>query len=323
MTSTPRPTPPDARPNGLTQEYRRVFAVLLAVGALMVAILPAPANGIVLIGLIVGAAALVVTDRTLVRDLAFSARHARALALPTVRISARLGHALEIGAILIVLWGATWTLQDWSPDSRIRGPEFSYLINSGAIADRIFDLSGSIPLWNPFMARGEPLLESPFGFVLNPLMTVPMFLFGAVQGAKIAVLLHIGLMGIGGWLCAYVLGLKAPARVLAALIMGGAGGMAGAIGYGFYQMSLSQAYMPWIYAGLFGTIYTKSRRWIAVLAVAATLQIFAGTFWYVLPTAIACVVIVLLHIVRRDKRGWFIDAGMIVRLVWAGGLLIA
>ena len=315
MTST---TNEPAPPPKLTQEYRRVFGILLALGVLTLPILPPPANALVLIGLIVGAAALLATDRTLLRDLT----RGRAIALPIVRMRTRLQHAVEIGIVLIILLFSTTSLQDWSPEARIAGPEFSYLINSGAIAARVYELSGAIPLWNPFMARGEPLLESPFGFVLNPIMTLPIFLFGAVQGTKLAVLLHIGIMGIGGWLMAYALKLRAPSRILSALLMGGAGGMAGAIGYGFYQMSLSQAYVPWVYAGLFGILFTQNRRWVAVLVAAAALLIFAGTFWYVLPTAISCALIALFGLVRRDERGWYLNLGAITRLVWAGALLI-
>ncbi len=315
MTST---TNPPAPPPKLTQEYRRVFGILLVLGVLALPILPAPANALVLIGLIGGAAALLATDKTLLRDLTWG----RAVALPVVRVRTRVQHAVEIGVVLIILLLSTTSLQDWSPEMRIAGPEFSYLINSGAIAARVYELSGAIPLWNPFMARGEPLLESPFGFVLNPIMTLPIFWFGAVQGTKLAVLLHIGIMGIGGWLMAYALKLRAPSRILSALLLGGAGGMAGAIGYGFYQMSLSQAYVPWIYAGLFGILYTQRRRWVAVLVAAAALLIFAGTFWYVLPTAISCALIALFGLVRRDEKGWYFNLGALTRLIWAGALVI-
>jgi hypothetical protein len=318
MTTTPvnppEPNAPGKPPSGaLTAEYRRVFAVLLAVGVLMLPFLPAPANLVVLAGLVIGVAALLASDRMLFASL----RTADALRLPTIRVSTWMQHGVEIGLVLVVMWFATGVLQNWSPDLRVRGPEYSYLVNSGAVAARIFELSGTIPMWNPFIGQGEPMLESPFGFMLNPLMTLPIFWWGPVQGGKVAVLLHAAIMALGGWMLAYVLRLKAPGRVTAALMMGGAGGMAGAIGYGFYQMSLSQAYFPWVYAGLLGTMYYRSRRWIAVLAVAAALQIYAGTFWYVLPTALGCAAIVAFNLIRRDGKRWFLDGGMIVRLLWA------
>jgi hypothetical protein len=166
MTSTTNEPAPQPK---LTQEYRRVFGILLVLGVLALPILPPPANALVLAGLIAGAAALLMTDKALLPDL----MRVRAIPLPVVRARARLQHAVEIGIVLIILLLLTTSLQDWSPDMRIAGPEFSYLINSGAIAARVYELSGAIPLWNPFMARGEPLLESPFSFVLNPIMTLP------------------------------------------------------------------------------------------------------------------------------------------------------
>ena len=176
--------------------------------------------------------------------------------------------------------------RDLSVDIVSRGTEFSYLTNSGIIAGDILKQYGTIPLWNPLIGRGEPLIENPFSFVLNPLMSVPIWLFGTVVGVKIAVLLHIVLMGWGGWFLADQVGLGTPGRLLLALLLGGSGSMAGSLGEGFYQMGVSQAYVPWILAGWIGILYRLSRAVVGVFVVFSALLMFGGIFWYVLPTAI-------------------------------------
>ena len=314
------PMPPEKRPpaTGLPKEdYRRVFFILFGVGVLMMLILPPPSSTIILVALVVGSLAMAATDRALVRSL-FSGT----ITLPVVQVRARLLYALEIGLIAIVMLIVTRPLQDWSPDVRVKGPEFTYVINSGVIAANVYHQTGAIPLWNPFLRDGEPLLESPFSFVLNPLMTLPIFWFGAMNGTKAAVLLHVVLMGVGGWALGYVLKLKSPGRLLLGLMMGGSGSMAGAIGYGFYQMSLSQAYMPWVFAGLLGTLRTRERVYVGILVVAATLMTFAGTFWYVLPTAITAAILVLFHVIGREHGRLYLDVTMLRRLIWASVLVV-
>jgi 4-amino-4-deoxy-L-arabinose transferase-like glycosyltransferase len=314
------PTLPEKRPpsSGLPKEdYRRVFFILFGVGVLLMLILPPPSSTIILVALVAGSLTMAATDRDLVRSLLSSS-----ITLPVVRIRARLLYALEIGLIALVMLSVTHPLQNWSPDVRVKGPEFTYVINSGVVAANVYHQTGAIPLWNPFLRDGEPLLESPFSFVLNPLMTLPIFWFGALNGTKAAVLLHVVLMGVGGWALGYVLKLRSPGRLLLGLMMGGSGSMAGAIGYGFYQMSLSQAYMPWVFAGLLGTLRTRQRVYVGILAIAATLMTFAGTFWYVLPTAIAAAILVLFHLIGRENGRLYIDVSMVRRLLWASVLVV-
>lgn len=227
-----------------------------------------------------------------------------AISLSSTRKFIPLRATIEIAVIVIFLLVITPRQQDMSVDKRIHGAEFSYLINSGVIAANVYHKTGSIPVWNPFMGRGEPLIESPFSFVLNPLMTLPIFAFGLHPGTKVAVLLHIVLMGVGGWTLAYTLGLGTAGRLFLGCILGCSGSLAGSISEGFYQMALSQAYVPFVYAGLIGTLYGDKRWPVGVLVVSASLLMFAGTFWYVLPTALVCGLITLFALIQNQHIQW-------------------
>src|SRR5260221_1595814 len=130
---------------------------------------------------------------------------------------------VELGLLVVIPLIETQHLQNWSPDLRIPGDEFSYLVNSGAIASAVFQKTDAIPLWNPFIGSGEPLLESPFSFVLNPFMSWPILWSGPVVGSKIAVIIHIMLMALGGWTLGRVLRLGSPGRARLGRLLAGCG----------------------------------------------------------------------------------------------------
>jgi hypothetical protein len=171
------------------------------------------------------------------------------------------------------------------------------------VAAVTFEHTGRIPLWNSWMGRGEPLLENSFSYVNNPLMFLPVLAWGPYDGAKIAVIAHAVIAGLGGWMLAYLAGLKTAGRLLSAGLFAGHGGIVGAIGMGFYQMSLSQAYVPWIYAGTIGTLRRRDRWSVGLLVVGTALLLFAGTFWYALPTAIGVALLVGFGLFEHDAAG--------------------
>ncbi|HLY28281.1 MAG TPA: hypothetical protein VKQ72_18180, partial [Aggregatilineales bacterium] len=245
----------------------------------------------------------------------------RSYHLPEISL---LSAILEIAIILILVMNFTAIVRDPSGTQRIRGGEYSYLVSSGAVASVIYHRTGSIPLWNPFIGSGEPLFENPFSFILNPLMSLPIIWQGAVEGGKTGVMLNILLLAVGGWVLGRVLRLGWVSRVMLGLLLGGSGSVAGAIGMGFYQMGLSQAYVPWVIAGLIGTLYIP-RRWpIALLVVSTMLLIFAGTFWYALTTAIVALAVSVFAIVWWDPqtRRVQVDRWMLKRLLLAGVMVI-
>ncbi len=211
--------------------------------------------------------------------------------------------AAELLLVIALALLATRPLWHFGPDVRVRGQEFSYLVGSGAVAAVTFEHTGRIPLWNSWMGRGEPLLENSFSYVNNPLMFLPVLAWGPYDGAKIAVIAHAVIAGLGGWMLAYLVGLKTAGRLLSAGLFAGHGGIVGAIGMGFYQMSLSQAYVPWIYAGTIGTLRRRDRWSVGLLVVGTALLLFAGTFWYALPTAIGVALLVGFGLFERDAAG--------------------
>ncbi len=224
---------------------------------------------------------------------------------------------LEIAVILVFLLVFTQQTQtEFAADTIPPGAEYPYLINSGALAHETFQQNGAIPLWNPLMGNGEPTFESLFSYLLNPLMTYPILWWGVVEGGKIAIMLHLVIMALGGWALGRALKLHAGA-VLLGLLLGASGGFTTALNRGFYQIGLSLAYMAWVYAGIIGLLYREhTRRWLGILVVALVLMLFAGTYWYVVPVLIGCTVIALIAIIKPESPE--IRAMRLKRLLLAG-----
>src|SRR5260370_28712793 len=107
---------------------------------------------------------------------------------------------------------------------------------------------GYIPLWQPLFEYGEPFLDNPFTFVFNPINTAPSIFTDGITGIKISVILTAILAAVGGWVLGRVLGFGLLARLLLALLCLGKGNMAAMIGTGYFQLSVTQAYFPWIMA---------------------------------------------------------------------------
>jgi len=240
--------------------------------------------------------------------------------IPRLPISVH--YFVELTLIVGVIVVSSTHILNLSPSVEIYGLEQSYLINSGAIAHETFIHSGAIPFWNPLLGTGEPLVEGAFSFILNPFMLIPMLFGGAVVGAKITIIIHFLLAGAGGWWFAYLLGLRFSGRVMLALLIALNGSLIGAIGDGQYQMGLSQVYMVWVYAGLWGVLYKRQRWHIGIFSLAVYLLVTAGTLWYVLPTVIGCGAIALCGVFTVNGRRLRFALHPFTRLVIAGGFAV-
>jgi len=204
---------------------------------------------------------------------------------------------------------------------QLPGYESEWLTSSAQFATLSVREYGYIPLWQPWLETGEPLIEGPFSFVLNPVSMWPCLLFGGINGLKLSVAVYAVVAGLGGWALGRVLGFAAPARVFLGLLMIGKGNMHAMIGAGYYQLGVSQAYFPWIIAGAVATLRLRQKRWPIVLtAVAFALMFWAGNLWYTLPMLICLLVLAAMYIFYMDGRT--VDWLAVRRLALAGALTV-
>jgi hypothetical protein len=207
--------------------------------------------------------------------------------------------AVEMAAIAGMVLLSTYRFYTAGSDIQLSGGEAEWITSSAYGASMGLREYGRIPLWQPYLEYGEPLVDNPVSFVLNPISSVPSLILGAAEGLKISVVLTAWAAGLGGWMLGRVLGFAALGRVLLALLFVGKGNMSAMFNTGYFQLAASQAYFPWIIAGVLGTIRLPDKRWPPVMFAASfALLLFAGNVWYTLPMAICAVVVAGVYVIR-------------------------
>lgn len=238
--------------------------------------------------------------------------------IPEQRDAPRWWLLLEIGLIVAAAVYVTRNYLTGNADTVLNGAEVEWLTSSVHYAAHSIRRYGYLPLWQPLLEFGEPLIDNPFSFVLNPVSFYPALLFGSMQGLKISITLYAIIAAIGGWFVGRMLNLSVVGRVLLALLLLGKGNMVAMIGEGYYQLGVSQAYLPWAIGGALGILRTRHRWPIVLTAITLTLMFFAGNIWYLLPALLSIAGLTAAGV----YRGGQIDRDSLKRLAFAGVLTI-
>ena len=150
---------------------------------------------------------------------------------------------------------------------------------------------GELPLWNPYMLTGFPLAGDPVSHFWNPVATVPVLLWGGVNGMKVSLYLSLLVAGFGQWFLAHVFGLRGLIRLWAGLLFALSGGLALLLWLGWYELLVGVAWFPWC----FGLLWLALRRrdWLSLIltALAIAMVVTAGGGYYPLYLGVCLVVL--------------------------------
>lgn len=254
----------------------------------------------------------------LMRLLGGWVQRTRPLALELPAVSRR-WLAVELLLVLAVTYFAAQDFITADSSRWYSGREAQWLTSSAyAAADGLREY-GRLPLWQPYLEQGEPLLENPFAFIFNPISSGPSLLVGPEMGLRISVFLSVLVAGLGGWFLGRMLGLSWVGRVLLAGLLIGKGNMHTMINNGYFQLGVSQAYIPWVIGGTLAVLRLPRARWpVALTAVFAALLYFAGNLWYVLPTGVGALSVAAVYTFGAGGR--WLDGQAIRRLLLAAAL---
>lgn len=245
----------------------------------------------------------------------------------------RIGHrqaALETAALTVIALLLTAPIWQAGPRWHLRGGEAEWLTGQVYFAHDVLHESGYIPLWQPYYRSGEPLIDNPFSFILNPFSAGPGLILGGREGIKLSVTIYAVIAALGGWFLGRMMGLDAAGRLFLGLLLLGKGNMHAAISAGYFQLGVSQAYMPWVIGGTLACLRGRGDRWPIVLtALSFALMFLAGNIWYTLPTLVAVLLLTLTHSFLLEKGrlnnvpGWrrIILAGILTLFLSAAVLL--
>ncbi len=136
--------------------------------------------------------------------------------------------------------------------------------------------AGRLPLWNPYLFMGAPLLANSQAAVLYPFHW-PLLWLSAPKQVAWSIVLHVWLAGVGTYLLTRRATRLRPLSALVAAIVFMLGGFVGAQVEHINQLNAS-AWLPWLLLYLEGSLAKGRRRWLAILAGGAVvgLTLLAG-----------------------------------------------
>jgi len=212
---------------------------------------------------------------------------------------------IEWLAILVVayLYSAT-TLLDGDRLSLSQTGEHPEGSTQSILAEIGLRRYGEIPLWNPYMLTGFPLAGDFINHFWNPVATLPVILWGGVNGMKVSIFVSFILAGLGQWVFAHVFGLRGPVRLWAALLFMVSGGLALLWRLGWYYLVVGAAWFPWSFAGFWWAIHRRDRASLALAAIPAAMVLAVSGVYYlfVLAATLAVLLAVAMGCAPRGTR---------------------
>jgi len=159
---------------------------------------------------------------------------------------------------------------------------------------------GQLPLWNPYIFAGMPLLATVYPGALYP----PNWLFavlppGAAMNAVVITTYHLAL--IGAYLYARRIGIGRLGALVSATAFAFGGYLVAHLGQTSHIAAA--VWLPWILLAVEHLHARRSWRWVTLGAVFIALQCFAGVPQMTLYTAMVCGAYVIFSAMARVERG--------------------
>jgi len=181
-------------------------------------------------------------------------------------------------------------------------------------------LQGEIafPLWNPVMGYGRSLIADPFLFVYNPFLSVPMFLFGVVNGTKMALVLNFIIAGVGMYILARSMGLSRVTSLWCGLLYMMSGALPSHLIIGQIQLTFSLGWAPWAAASIVRLIRSPGWGTACATALSQALFFFSGNLYHQVYALFTFLIISVIFIV--DWKDLNIDKELAKYILVAGAL---
>ncbi|MDR1145901.1 MAG: YfhO family protein [Verrucomicrobiales bacterium] len=160
---------------------------------------------------------------------------------------------------------------------------------------------GEFPTWNPYICGGVPV-SGAFSYALF----YPLYWLCAFLPLSLAinwmVFLHVGLAGTGMYGWAVMRGVRPPGALLAGLTFMLSGPYIAHVPPGHFPHLWAMAWIPLIFLGIDGWLSRRKISWIALSAVAAAAQIYAGFPQYFYYTALVAGLYSLLALIKKTAK---------------------
>jgi hypothetical protein len=166
------------------------------------------------------------------------------------------------------------------PSLGLPGREYQAHVGTMVLIKQWLASGGEFPLWNPVVGTGRSLIADPFLSVFNPFVSVPMILFGVVNGSKIALLMNFFIAGLGMWTICKILNFRGMTRLWCSLLYMMSGAIPAHLTNGQIQLAYALAWLPWSIAGLLWVLKKPSATSVTLASLAQALFFFTGNLYY-------------------------------------------
>jgi hypothetical protein len=185
--------------------------------------------------------------------------------------------ALIVEWILIALWAAYVgkAYLDLNPNMIPAGREFGSAVQTHHLWSQ-FQECGWCAVWNGFSGGGYPAFADIYGSMLHPVVALTTLFWGVINGAKVAMVIALGMAGLAQWWLASELNLSRIPRLWSAAMVIVGGHLAGRMELGVFGVMFSTAACSLVLAGVVSVARNKHRKSVILLAAVAALALLAG-----------------------------------------------
>jgi len=187
---------------------------------------------------------------------------------------------LEWGILIIAILVYCQPFLQFGPASNLPGNESEYFQTFDQILENSVKQYGQFPLWNPYYFSGIPYAAHPMLHAFNPLISLPVLIFGTMDGFKLAVFLGFVVAGLGMWWLGQEMGLSAMGRMWIALMYVFSGIPAAKFIQGHYLLVFGFGWIPFSLAAILATRRSKQRKFIYIAALGLALLFLSGNGYY-------------------------------------------
>jgi hypothetical protein len=214
-------------------------------------------------------------------------------------IRAYRGYALEwLLIILIAFFYSAGTLLNFDDTMLQQTGEHPESATLPQLAEIGLQRYGEIPLWNPYMLTGYPHMGDLLGHFWNPVSTLPILLWGGINGMKVSIFLTFIVAGLGQWVFAHVMRLRRLFRLWSAILFMLSGGLALLWRVGWYELLVGAAWFPWCFGLYLNALRKHTWSSIFLVSVAVFMVISTGGGYYPFYLLVCLLVLFLVMILQ-------------------------
>ncbi len=227
---------------------------------------------------------------------------------------------LAIELVIIALWtlNVTAELRGTSKFDLIGGGDYFVSVQGRFFWDHVKSC-GACALWNGDTRGGAPAYVDANVDMFHPIVALPAYFAGTLQGSKITVILAMFMGGVAVWWLAFEIGMGSFARVIVACMAVASGSMLGKLQEGLVVLITATAAAFLILPALLRITKHPNRRNAGLLGLILGLAVISGQGYIQLGIAIMAPLVLILIVGNpnglKSTGGYLVCGGVVGLLI--------